>query len=76
MKTVTEAFGPDIANRLAMWAIDVACYPPADISTFSTRVRADLIREGRQILDAAGLDWRALKHADPRSETTRRKVTR
>jgi hypothetical protein len=60
-RTVAEAYGPDIANRLAMWAIDALFEPPTTITTFSTKMPAHVIERGRAILDEAGLDWRALK---------------
>lgn len=65
-RTIAAAFGPEVADRLAKWAIDALCEPPADIATYTTRVRADLVREGRDVLDDAGIDWRALK-GDSRS---------
>lgn len=60
-RTVADAFGPEIADRLARWAIDALVEPPSTISTYATRLRASLIAEGRGILDDAGIDWRALK---------------
>lgn len=61
--SVADVWGADAADRLARWAIDVACEPPADIRTYATRIPADTIRKGRAILDDAGLDWRRLKAA-------------
>lgn len=56
--TVAEKFGPDAADQLARWAIDALVEPPDRIDTATTRIPASLVREGRAILDAAGLDWR------------------
>lgn len=68
MKTIAEVFGPEVANELAKWAIDVLVYPPARIDTYSTRIPAERISDGRAILDDAGIDWRTLK-SDGRSES-------
>jgi hypothetical protein len=70
-RTIAAAFGPEVADRLARWAIDALCEPPADIATYMTRIRADFVREGRALLEEAGIDWRALK-GDARSRLASR----
>lgn len=62
MTTVAETYGDEIADRLARWAIDCIVYPPEKIDTYSTRVPATTIRDGREILDDMGFDWRAFKN--------------
>lgn len=59
-RTVADAYGPEIADRLALLAIDLLCGAPETISTAMTRVPAALVSEGREILDDAGVDWRLL----------------
>ena len=73
MTTATEAFGKDVVDALAMWAIDALCYPPVRIDTYTTRLPADEIRRGRAILESADIDWRAIKGGDVRSETAARR---
>lgn len=62
-KTAAEAFGPEIADELARWAIDALCMVPVSITTATTRLSARHVREGREILDRAGVDWPALTKA-------------
>lgn len=58
--TVAEAFGPEIADELARWAIDALCAVPEKLQRPSTQIPASLITTGREVLDRAGVDWRAL----------------
>lgn len=60
-RTITTVFGQKAADKLAAFAIDILCEPPADITTYSTRVPANVVREGRKILEDVGIDWRKLK---------------
>lgn len=69
----TEAFGTEAVEALALWAIDVLCEPPAEIRTYATKVPASRIRQGRDILERAGIDWRGLK-AGHYAETTARRT--
>ena len=46
---------------VAMAAIDVAVFPPLKPQTYSTQVAATLIGKLRETLDAAGVDWKAIK---------------
>jgi len=77
-KTVADAHGPEIADRLARWAIDALVEPPEKIATFTTRIPANRIESGRKILDDMGFDWRAFKreqHAGRSGKTARRQVS-
>lgn len=69
---VVGKLGRPVANALAAWAIDTLVLPPANITTGTTRVSATKVREGRAILEAAGIDWRALKGGDGRSQRASR----
>lgn len=64
-RTVAEAFGPEIADRLARLAIDIACAAPSrDDSTHAARIPWSLIRETRAALEDADVDWKALTKAE------------
>lgn len=62
-RKISQVFGVDVADRLAALAIDLACDPPEAIQTYRTRIRAALIEEARDALEAAGIDWRSLVRA-------------
>jgi hypothetical protein len=81
-RTAAEAFGPEITDRLAKMAIDLLCAAPEVATTQMTRVPAALVREGREILDDAGIDWRGLvrgrvaREREAAGDVRRRKLER
>jgi hypothetical protein len=63
-RTVAEAFGAGTADELARWAIDVLAGPdvPENKATYAQDAKVPWrdILVGRELLDAAGIDWRTL----------------
>jgi hypothetical protein len=45
--TVADAYGDEIADRLARWAIDALVAPPEKIATGTTRISTSLVARGR-----------------------------
>jgi hypothetical protein len=66
-KTVADAFGPEVADELAKWAIDTLCsgHVPEtqNASAYAAKVPWSMVHEGRRLLEGAGIDWRALQAA-------------
>lgn len=69
---VADVWGVRAADELARWAIDAIVSPPARIDTATTRIPASMIARGRELLEAAGLDWRKLKGDDRSAQRVRR----
>ncbi len=74
VRTVSQVFGVDVADRLAALAIDLACAAPENPTTHMTRVPATLIQETREALEAAGVHWR--KHVRSRIAAERERGAR
>jgi hypothetical protein len=76
--TVADAYGDEIADRLARWAIDALVAPPEKIATGTTRISTSLVARGREILDDSGWDWRGWKrenHAGTSSRAAARRAS-
>lgn len=73
-RTVAAVFGEDTADALARLAIDMLCEPPPDQSkyAYSTQLPWAMVREGREIMDNAGIQWRALKKSKVSARYQRR----
>lgn len=59
-RSASQAFGREIADRLAALAIDIACDAPERLVAHDTKVQARLIQEARAVLEDAGVDWKKL----------------
>lgn len=61
-QTVAELFGPDVAEQLAMLAIDVGCSVAVKRTGYATSARVpwSWIEQIREVMTAAGMDWQSL----------------
>ncbi len=63
-KTVSSVFGVAVADELAALAIDLVCAAPSrEGQTHAAKIPWSLIRETRDALDRAGIEWKSITRA-------------